>query len=108
MAVALLATALFFIGGAVQDVDMHDLSEYPVEQQAGAYERLESRRDLGEAIQLWAALIMLVSFCGIAVSALIISSDNREKVGSLPLQEAEAAADVKKPEAEAKADVKAE
>lgn len=87
MAVAVISTALFMIGGAVQDVDMHDLAEYPVQEQAEQYQRLESRRELGEAIQLWSAMLMLASFMGIAVYSLIIASQNREKPVLNPVEE---------------------
>lgn len=87
--VCILSIALFMIGGAVQDVDMHDIKTEGVapEDQQDAYAKLNTQRDVGELLQFIAAIITLLSMIGLMIASIMISTDNANKPLSGRLKE---------------------
>ena len=78
--VCLVSFALFMIGGALQDVDYHDLSKLPLTEQQSEYNRMQSRKSAGETIQLISAIAVLVGFLGVAITALAVGTANADKL----------------------------
>ncbi len=81
-AVCIFAIALFMIGGVVQDIDYHTLSSLPLLEQKAAYDDLQTRKTVGEIMQLVGALLALAGFAAITVVALTVgqnSADEAEK-----------------------------
>lgn len=78
-AVCIFAIALFMIGGVVQDIDYHDLSKLPLLEQKAAYDKMETRRTVGEIIQLAGAILCLVGFVLITVISLVVSHENAKE-----------------------------
>ena len=68
-AVCIFAIALFMIGGVVQDIDYHTLSSLPLLEQKAAYDDLQTRKTVGEIMQLVGELLALAGFAAITVVA---------------------------------------
>lgn len=77
--VCLVSFAMFMIGGAIQDIDYHDLSKLPLTQQQDEYARMQTRKSVGEKIQLVSAIFVFVGFLGVAITALTVGTANAEK-----------------------------
>ena len=77
--VCLLAVAVYTIGGALQDIDYHGLSDKPLAEQQEGYERLQKRKKAGEKMQLFSAIVLLVCFLGIMLLALTVGTATAEK-----------------------------
>ena len=75
-ALCVIAVALFMIGGYIQDIDYHDLSDLPLTEQHAAYERMQTRVAVGHAIQLVSAIGALVGFVMMTVISLTVGSYN--------------------------------
>ncbi|MBP5207235.1 MAG: hypothetical protein J6330_02125 [Clostridia bacterium] len=78
-AVCVFAIALFMIGGAVQDVDYHDLSQLPLLEQKAAYDKMQTRKTVGEVMQLVGAILCLVGFVLVTVISLAVSHENAKE-----------------------------
>ncbi len=75
----ILSAVLYTIGGALQDVDYHDLSKLPLTEQQDEYGRMQSRKSAGEKIQLVSAILIFISFLGIMSTSLTFATQNAEK-----------------------------
>lgn len=78
-AVCIVAIALFMIGGVVQDIDYHKISGLSLTEQKAAYEGLQTRKTVGEAMQLVGAILSLTGFATITVVALTVGHKNAEE-----------------------------
>ncbi|MBR6921534.1 MAG: hypothetical protein IKH51_05025 [Clostridia bacterium] len=78
-AVCIFAIALFMIGGVVQDIDYHTLSSLPLLEQKAAYDDLQTRKTVGEIMQLVGALLALAGFAAITVVALTVGQNSAEE-----------------------------
>ena len=78
-AVCILAVALFMIGGIVQDIDYHDLSKLPLLEQKQAYDKMQVRVTVGEAMQLVGAITALAGFVTLTVFSLTVSHKTSEE-----------------------------
>ncbi len=78
-AVCVFAIAVFMIGGVLQDVDYHDLSKLPLLEQKAAYDKMQTRRTIGEVMQLIGAILALTGFITVTVVSLSISHYNAKE-----------------------------
>jgi sterol desaturase/sphingolipid hydroxylase (fatty acid hydroxylase superfamily) len=78
-AVCVFAIAVFMIGGVLQDVDYHDLSKLPLLEQKAAYDKMQTRRTVGEVMQLIGAILALTGFITVTVVSLSISHYNAKE-----------------------------
>ena len=78
-AVCIFAIALFMIGGVVQDIDYHSLSSLPLLEQKAAYDGLQSRKTVGEIMQLVGAILALAGFAAVTVVALTVGYQSAEE-----------------------------
>ena len=78
-AVCIFAIALFMIGGIVQDIDYHTLSSLPLLEQKAAYDDLQTRKTVGEIMQLVGAILALAGFAAITVVALTVGQNSAEE-----------------------------
>ena len=78
-AVCIFAIALFMIGGVVQDIDYHTLSSLPLLEQKAAYDDLQTRKTVGEIMQLVGAILALAGFAAITVVALTVGQNSAEE-----------------------------
>ena len=75
----LLSFAIYTIGGALQDVDYHELAKLPLTEQQSGYEKMETRRNVGEKMQLVGAILIFISFLGLLLTSLAVGYQNAEK-----------------------------
>lgn len=78
-AVCIFAIALFMIGGVVQDIDYHALSSLPLLEQKAAYDSLQTRKTVGEAMQLCGAILALAGFAAITIVSLTVGYKSAEE-----------------------------
>ena len=78
-AVCVFAIAVFMIGGVLQDVDYHDLAKLPLLEQKAAYDKMQTRRTIGEVMQLIGAILALTGFITVTVVSLSISHYNAKE-----------------------------
>ena len=78
-AICVFAIAVFMIGGVLQDVDYHDLSKLPLLEQKAAYDKMQTRREIGEIMQLIGAILALTGFVTVTVVSLSIGHYNAKE-----------------------------
>ena len=79
VAACILSVVIFMVGGIIQDVDYHDISELSLVEQSEAYSKLQARRSFGEKTQLVGAILAFNCFIAIMVFSLVVSSKNANK-----------------------------
>ena len=78
-AICIFAVAVFMIGGVIQDVDYHNLSKLPLVEQKAAYDKMQIRKTVGEALQLAGAILSLIGFIVITVITLTVGHNNAKE-----------------------------
>ena len=75
----ILSAVLYTVGGTLQDVDYHDLSKLPLTEQQSEYGKMQTRKSIGEKIQLVSAILIFIGFLGITITSLTFGTQNAEK-----------------------------
>jgi hypothetical protein len=75
----ILSAVLYTVGGVLQDVDYHELSKLPLTEQQSEFGKMQTRKSIGEKIQLVSAILIFVDFLGIMITALTYGVQNAEK-----------------------------
>ena len=78
-ALCILAIAVFMIGGMVQDVDYHALSDLSLLEQKVAYDGMQVRVKVGETMQLAGAILALSGFAAITVISLSVGHNSAKE-----------------------------
>lgn len=77
--ICIFAITVFMVGGIIQDVDYHDLTALPLLEQQAAYDKMQTRRSVGEAMQLAGFIVAFAGFVTVAVYSLAVGHSNAKE-----------------------------